>query len=84
LHEELICILQHSSLWKMKLACIKLVEDVVWSECEMHILTSDCCEGGEGFGLECLISRHISELEAGMQLPLGNWSLWLRTESEMG
>lgn len=67
----------------MKLVCIKLVEDIVWSERKMHVVASDCCEGSGGLGFECLISRQISELQAGMQLPLGNWSLRLRTESEM-
>ena len=80
MYEELICILQHSNLWKMKLVCIKLVEDIVWSEREVCIVTSDCCEGSEGRGL---ISRQMSKLQAGMQLPLRKWSLRLRTESEM-
>lgn len=46
----------------------------------MDIVNSGCGEGSEGLGLT---SRQISELQAGVQLPLGNWSLQLRTESEM-
>lgn len=49
----------------------------------MHIVTSDCPEGSEGLGLECLLRRQMSELQAGMQLSLGKWSLQLRTGGEM-
>lgn len=80
--EELICIVQHSNLWKIKLVCIKLVEEDVWSECEIRILTSGWCEDNAGLGLKHLVSRQIRltryRLECGFLLEVGVCSSELR------
>lgn len=49
----------NSDLWKIKLVSVKLVEDVIWPECELHVMTSDYSKGSERLEL---IRRQISEL----------------------
>lgn len=48
-----------SNLWKIKLVSIKLVEDIIWPECELHVITFDHREGTERLKL---IRGQISEL----------------------
>lgn len=48
-----------SNLWKLKLLDVKLVEDVTWPDCELHVITSYHSEGSETLEL---IRRQVSEL----------------------